>query len=95
MSRWLATFQKDPDDVLDYSMTWTLPAGDAIDTATWAIDAAPDAAMQIDSQALVGTVPTVWVSGGAAGQSYRLRCRVVTNGGRTFDRTYLINVEER
>lgn len=83
------------DAVLDYAMTWTLDDGDTLDTATWAIDDPPDASLEIDSQAVVAGVPTVWVSGGTEGQSYRLRCRIVTDEGRTDDRTYLIRVESR
>lgn len=95
MSQWLAVFQKDPDAVLDYSMTWTLDGGDSISTATWAIDDPPDADLVIDSQSVVSGVPTVWVSGGTEGSSYRLRCRVVTADGRTDDRTFLIRVVTR
>lgn len=91
----LAIFTKDPDAVLDYSMPWTLEEGDSIDTATWAIDDPPDDDLEIDSQAVVGGVPTVWVSGGTAGETYRLRCRVVTDEGRTDDRTFHIRIEER
>ena len=93
---------KDPDAVLDYSQDWTtyLAAGESISSSTWAIeggDAAPvTTALAISgTPSLVGAVATAFVSGGTKGQVYTLRNRIVTNQGRTDDRSWTIRVEPR
>lgn len=93
----VARHVKDPDAVLDYAIDWTswLVSGDAISTATWAIDDAPDAVLVIDSSSIVAGVPTVWLSGGTAGETYRVRCRVTTTDSRTDDRTMHVVVRDR
>lgn len=88
---------KDPNAVLDYSIRWTswLVTGDSISTSTWAIDVAPDASLTIDSSSIVDGVPTVWLSGGTAGETYVVRNRVVTANSRTDDRSIVIHVRSR
>jgi len=88
---------KDPDAVLDYSIDWTdwIVSGDSIATSTWAIDVAPDADLEIDSSSIVSGVPTVWLSGGTAGETYVVRNRVVTADSRTDDRSIVIHVRSR
>ena len=39
------------------------------------------------------TVVTVWLSGGTAGTSYDVLCRIVTSDSRTLDQTIRIPVE--
>jgi hypothetical protein len=93
---------KDPDAVLDYSQNWTtyLAVGESISASTWAIeggDASPvTTALAISgTPSLVGAVATAFVSGGTKGQVYTLRNRIVTNQGRTDDRSWTIRVEPR
>lgn len=88
----IVIWQKDPDAVLDYALDWTKwLEGDTIDTGTWTIDAGPT----IASQNVSGGIVTMWLSGGTDGVTYVGRCRVVTDAGRTEDRTVHIQVRER
>lgn len=54
-----------------------------------------DADLMIDSSSTVGGVPTVWLSGGTAGEAYVVRCRIVTSDGRTDDRSIVVQVRDR
>lgn len=86
---------KDPNDVLDYTVDWEtwLGADTITGTPSWAID--PSGELSIASQANTTTTATVFLSGGTAGDTYSVRCRIVTTGGRTKDQSFLINCVER
>lgn len=43
----------------------------------------------------VDNTVVAWISGGTAGTTYRVTCRIVTAGGRTDDRSIFIKVKER
>lgn len=85
---------KDPSDIIDHGIDWTehLPADDTIATVAWSVE---PAGLTPGAQALVGNVASVWLSGGTAGTTYRVTCRVTTTGGRQMDRSALIFVTER
>jgi hypothetical protein len=86
------TFTKDPHAILDYTIDWTRwLAGDTIATSEWLV--AAGLTKVADSKTVSSA--TVWLSGGTAGQSYTVTNRIVTNGGRTEDRSFTIRVEER
>ena len=86
------TFAKDPNAILDYSVDWSRwPAGDEIATSEWIVPVGLAKASDTNTT----TKATVWLSGGAAGQSYAVTNRITTTGGRTEDRTMTIRVEER
>lgn len=86
------TFAKDPDAVLDYSVDWARwLSGDEIATSEWIVGSGLTKASETNSP----TKTTVWISGGAAGQSYSVTNRITTTGGRTEDRSFMIRVEER
>lgn len=86
------TFTKDAHAVLDYTVDWTRwLAGDTIVTSTWLVPAG--LTKQADSK--TKTAATVWLSGGAAGQSYTVTNRITSGAGRTEDRSFNIRVEER
>lgn len=77
-------FTKDPDEVLDYVRDWTaILDGDTIATSTWT----PDTGITVASSSNTTTAATVWVSGGTLGQTYGIRNRITTAGGRTHDKT--------
>ncbi len=42
----------------------------------------------------VNTVCTIWVEGGIHNKDYSLTCRIVTDDGRTLDKTIIIPVRE-
>lgn len=88
-----ANFIKDPDAVLDYEIDWTeWLDGDAIQTATWHD---PTDGLTVVRSSTTNTVSTVWLSGGTVGATAKVTCRVVTNGGRTEDRTLSLWVTQR
>ena len=86
-------FIKDPDAVLDYQWQWAswLATGDAIDTAT----VTADTGLVVDSSTATSDTVTAWLSGGTAGENYRVTCRITTDGGRIDDRTATIKVRQR
>jgi hypothetical protein len=89
----MTTFLKDPDAVLDYSIEWSKwLVGDQIQTSTWTVS---DAAIEAASDSNTTTRATVWLSGGIAGQAYTVTNRITTSGGRTDERSFTIQVQER
>lgn len=92
------SFVKDPDAVLDYVFDWRdwLSDTEIISTSSWTVETGltQDGATNTDSTA------TVWLSGGTAGECYKITNNITTNGGnagvaRTDNRTMLIEVKER
>ena len=47
-----------------------------------------------DSDSNDDTTATVWLSGGTVPNRYQIVNRVVTSGGRTYDHTFVIFVDE-
>jgi len=92
MPELLATFNKDPAEVLDYTIDWaTLLAGDTISTSEWTV---PTGITQ-DSESETTTLAIIWVSGGTVDKQYTLTNTIVTAGGRTRVRSIAINMIER
>lgn len=86
------TWVKDPDAYLDYTIDWTEWLGtDTITSSSWA---APTG-ITIASTTTTTTLSAAWVSGGTHGEDYDLRCRIVTTGGRTDDRSIRLQVRHR
>ena len=86
-------FAKDVQAVLDFTFDWTawLAVSETISTATITLASG----ITQNSQATVGPKVTVWLSGGTAGTTYTVACRIVTSQGRTDERTMRIAVSER
>ena len=97
-------FTKDPDAVLDYKWDWKaltngsglsdwLASGEIISSHTVTVPAGitKDSSSQTDANTSV----TAWLSGGTAGTDYTVTCQIVTNAGRTDDRSILVQVLER
>ena len=88
----LAFPNKDPNEVLDYQIDWTLRlAGDTISTSTWTVPAG----ITKDSDSNTTTAATVWLSGGTLGETYELLNRIVTAGARTMDQTVKIKIKSK
>jgi hypothetical protein len=97
-------FLKDPSAILDYVWDWkSLTNGTG--TGDWLASAeaisshtvtAPTG-LTVDSSALVNTNTAVraWLSGGTAGESYAVVCRIVTTANRTDERTIYVQVVNR
>lgn len=89
----MTTFTKDPDATLRYTFDWAdwLETGEVISTVDWEAESGlTDASPTNDD-----TTASVLISGGTAGETYTLRCRVTTTGGQIDDRTVNIEVSEQ
>jgi hypothetical protein len=86
-------FVKDPDAVLDYMFDWSawLSSGEQIQTSTMFVSAG----ISLDSSSNTSSKATAWVSGGTSGVPYTITNRIVTNQGRTDDRSMTIRVTDR
>lgn len=89
----LTTYSKDPNAVLDYTWNWAawLASGDTLSGST----VTADTGLTVESFSIVGQTVTAWLSGGEAGTSYRVTCQAVTTGGRTDERSIVIEVANR
>jgi hypothetical protein len=98
------TFVHDPNAVLDYKFDWAnttnggteadwLEDGETIATHT----VTATTGITVDDSDITddGTSVTVWLSGGTAGESYRVTCAIVTSASRADDRTITLRVRER
>jgi len=89
----MMTFTKDPDAVLDYSVEWSKwLAGDQIATSEWS---ASDSSLETADDSITATRTTVWLSGGTVGQLYTVTNRITTAGGRTDERSFMVQVQDR
>jgi hypothetical protein len=86
-------YTKDPDAVLDYVWDWIdwLADGEHISTSTFSATSG----VTLNTPTHTTTNATVWVSGGTAGVQYTVTNRIITDGGRTDDRSITINVRPR
>lgn len=89
----MSIYVKDKDAVLDYKWDWAkwLAASETITTSTVTVPVG----ITKDSSTNTTTTATVWLSGGTVGQEYTVTDRIVTNQGRTDDRSITILVKER
>ncbi len=99
-------FLKDPSAVLDYKFDWKANShgvagadGDWLGTtetiSTKTITATTG--ITVDSSSLTdsNTSVTVWLSGGTAGSTYTVACKIVTAAGRTDERSIIVRVQDR
>ena len=93
MSLTLQNPLKDPSAVLDYVFDWTgwLATGETITDHT----ITADPGIVVDSSTENAGIVTVWLSGGTAGENYKVACLIVTSAGRTDERTINIQIQER
>ena len=86
---------KDPDEVLDYTHDWTprMTEGDAFAGLPTCTVVTGD--VVVDTVTASGFLQTVWLSGGTADTAVKLTLRVTTTGGRTFEETVRMRVENR
>jgi len=80
---------KAPGEVVDFSVIWALPTGDAISTASATVESG-DAV--VDSSSVVSSAVVVWVSGGTCGSVSEVLITVETTGGRTLQRTVFVEL---
>ena len=85
-------FLKDPEAVLDYAFDWSswLASGETISTETLT-----GSGVTVDSSSESDGVVTAWISGGTAGQTATVACKIVTSASRTDERTIKLKIQER
>ena len=97
-------YLKDPSAVLDWAFDWKpLTHGAPGATSDWLATGetianhtiTADTGLKVDSSAENNGKITVWLSGGTAGQNYKVACKITTSAGRTDERTIWIKVVER
>lgn len=83
---------KDPDEILDYTVRWWRRlVDDTIIASIWTVPAGitmTDSSFQPD-------YTTIWLSGGTTGQTYEIVNEIVTAGGRTMDQTVRVNIIDK
>ena len=85
-------FEKDPDAILDYTVDWSRwLETDTILASQWTVPTG----LTEGSATHTPTSATVWLSGGTAGQAYTVTNRITTHGGRTDERSIVINGRDR
>lgn len=89
----MADYIKDPDAVLDYRFDWTpwLAGSETIVTST----VAATAGINVDSFTNSTTATIVWLSGGTNGKLFNVTNRIVTNQGRTDERSFSVRIRNR
>ena len=96
----MLTFTQDPQAKLDYALDWRQWLGsDHIASFTFAVNpVVPLTGLTVASSPAPdeeGGVVTFWLQGGAEEEVYEVTCRIVTEGGRTDDRTIGIKIKQR
>ena len=86
-------YLKDPSAVLDWAFDWTDWLATSETIANHTITADPG--IVVDSSTENAGIVTVWLSGGKAGEWYKIACLITTSAGRTDERTISIQVQER
>jgi len=91
----MKSIEKDPIAVLDYGWDWNdWLDGDSISTSTWSISGADSSLTEASSSVAAG-IATIWMSGGTDGVIYTVTNKVVTAGGRTDERSFMVNMSNR
>lgn len=87
------THVKDPDASLPYEWDWAAWLSDGETITGTVITADPGITVGAPSQA--AGIVTVRISGGTAGTTYKVACRITTSGGNIDERTKKIVVRNR
>lgn len=90
----MSSFSKDPDEKKDYGFDWTAALnGDTISASVWTIPA-PLVKESTPPESFNDTSTTVWISGGLAGENYRIENEVTTAAGRVLEESFTIRCLE-
>ena len=89
----ISSIIKDSDAVLDYGFDWSdwLADGETISASSWTVSTG----IIEDSNTNTTTTTTIWLSGGTINTTYRVINEIVTNLGRTDNRSIDIRVRNR
>lgn len=86
------THVKDPDANLPYEWDWSVWLSDGETITGTVITADPGITVGAPAEAL--GVVTVRISGGTAGTTYKVACRITTSGGNITEQTKKIRVRD-
>lgn len=90
----LATFSKDPNSVLDYTLDWSdwLGVGESIAAVQWIVPTG----LTLVTATNTSSQATAFLSGGSDGTPYNVVCRITTDSApaRVDDRTIILEVIE-
>jgi len=98
---------KDPDEILDYSVDWSRWLGEAtILTCTWFVNNASDVKTQIApgavvngiqnvSQTISGDVVTINLGLGTLNTEYKFYCQITTSTGSVVERVIRLRIKEQ
>jgi hypothetical protein len=95
---------KTPDEIKDFSLDWYPDIGSDVvplsAQSTWTIIPAGPLVTQSNigispsnSNALLGSLTTVWISGGVIGQVYQVKNSIITTSGRNLTKVMRLLVE--
>lgn len=92
-------FKKDPGSTLDYSIDWArwMISGDFITSSSWTIETIGGDVSPLSETNNTHTNfrGTVWLTAGTRGNTYTCTNRIVTDQGRTDERSIFITVGNR
>jgi hypothetical protein len=99
---------KDPDEILDYSIDWSRFLGtDTIDSVTWFVNDADGVKTQLSaagplingiqliSTTNTSTVTTAYLGSGTENVQYLFHCRITTTAGLTVERSVRLRVRNK
>jgi hypothetical protein len=95
--------EKQPAEVKDYPIDYTpwlseISGGDTIASATATVVCTTDATNTglVVSQVVVSTTAvSIWLTGGASGQTYKVTVRATTVGGRLDESEFIVKLKDR
>ena len=88
------TIKKDPNATLDYPFNWSdwlTAISDTIASVTWTLDTS----LTLVSSSFTAVTATAFISGGTAGTTVSVACKITTAGGRIDERTIWLKIVQR
>lgn len=98
---------KDPDEILDYSVDWSRFLGAAtISSIQWSVDNASGVKTSLPAGAVVNniqnvaqtntnTVATINIGLGTLNEEYKFYCRMIDNSGSIAERVIKLRIKEQ
>ena len=77
------------DERLDWTVDWkkALKGGDTLASVEWLVDG-----LTVGGQTSNGTTCSAFLSGGEAGRTYAVKCKITTTYGRIYNRRFKLNI---
>lgn len=92
----MTTYTKDPSAVLDFAWDWSAWLADSETISSHTVTVPDASGLVVDSDSEASGVVTAWLSAGTVSPgAHAVVCRIVTNQGRTDERTLPLYVRDR